>query len=165
MKKAFTILALFAVLLLTSSAYNESAADKAASQSVAPMLVIDNGNDTFSLSEMRGKYLLLTFWSSTDANSRVACNKYTTLLMHNASNDRMSHIAINFDKSKGLFNEIVKRDNLDAAAQFNVQGEVASTIKRDFHLENGFETVLIDPSGVIIAKNPGVETLMRYLSI
>lgn len=47
MKKAFTILALFAVLLLTSSAYNESAADKAASQSVAPMLVIDNGNDTF----------------------------------------------------------------------------------------------------------------------
>ena len=85
MKKAFTILALFAVLLLTSSAYNESAADKAASQSVAPMLVIDNGNDTFSLSEMRGKYLLLTFWSSTDANSRVACNEYTTFVKHNAS--------------------------------------------------------------------------------
>ena len=85
--------------------------------------------------------------------------------MHNASNDRMSHIAINFDKSKGLFNEIVKRDNLDAAAQFNVQGEVASTIKRDFHLENGFETVLIDPSGVIIAKNPSIESIMRYLSI
>lgn len=47
----------------------------------------------------------------------------------------MSHIAINFDKSKGLFNEIVKRDNLDTAAQFNVQGEVASTIKGIFILK------------------------------
>lgn len=164
MKKAFSIIALFAMLLLTSSAYSEPSPQVRPEKFEAPELELNNDNDTLSLSLMRGKYVLLTFWSSTDATSRVACNRYTTLAKRYKSNKQFSHVSVNFDRSGKLFNEIVRRDRLDAKTQFNVQGEEAAQINADFHLENGLETVLIDPDGMIIAHNPSDETLSQVLS-
>ena len=82
-----------------------------------------------------------------------------------ANKEQICLISINFDQNNNLYKETVRRDNLNAIAQFNVKGEEAKQIKETFHLEDGYNTLLIDPTGHIIATNPSVQTLEQALSL
>ncbi len=159
MKKTFFIIALFAVMLFASSATNHRVFGTEVG-SAAPMLSITDGNKAIDLNSLRGSYVLLTFWSSTDAPSRVACNNYTTAIRNLQNAQRVRHISVNLDRSAGLFNQIVTRDNLDSDAQFNVQGKQAERIIADFDLDNGYGSYLIGPDGHIAAINPSISNLI-----
>ena len=101
MKKTFFIIALFAVMLFASSETNHRVFGTEVG-SAAPMLSITDGNKAIDLNSLRGSYVLLTFWSSTDAPSRVACNNYTTAIRNLQNAQRVRHIAVNLDRSAGL---------------------------------------------------------------
>lgn len=154
----------FVVLLISVSAHTDKVID-AKNGYIAPSLTLDYEKETLSLEELKGKYVLLSFWSSTDAISRVACNEYTSFSKQVNAEEQFCFVSINFDKSEGLFKEIVKRDNLNARTQFNVQGDEANKIKRTFHLEDGYNTLLIDPTGRIVATNPSTTALTKILSL
>ena len=49
--------------------------------------------------------------------------------------------------------------------QFNVSGNLAKKIKDDFHLDHGYGTLLIDPSGQIVAHNPSIDEVSRIVLI
>lgn len=144
------------VALIASSGYSKSPVGVFPGD-IAPEVRIDT-DSAFSLSSTRGRYVLLTFWSSTDANSRQACNHYTSLA--NELGDKLQHVSVNFDTDPQLFNEIVRRDGLGTESQFNVQGEQAARIAQDYHLEGGFGTVLINPDGRIGTINPSDHELL-----
>ena len=60
MKKTMTIIAIFAVFLVSVAAYSDKAVD--ASQGyTAPIFTIGQGENKMSLDQMKGKYVLLTF--------------------------------------------------------------------------------------------------------
>ena len=92
--------------------------------------------------------------------SRVACNNYTTAIRNLQNAQRVRHISVNLDRSAGLFNQIVTRDNLDSDAQFNVQGKQAERIIADYDLDNGYGSYLIGPDGHIAAINPSISNLI-----
>ena len=164
MKKTITIIVFIAVLLTSVSAYTDKVID-ASEGYTAPALSITKNNETITLDMLKGKYVLLTFWESTDGISRVACNEYTTFAKNVDNEGQICHLSVNFDKSQNLFNETVRRDNLCAKSQFYVQGEEANKIKENFNLEDGYNSLLIDPSGCIIAVNPSIESLQQALSL
>ena len=78
MKKLKIIIAGFAILLMSASAF----ADKhlqAALGDEAPRLVIENDSTTLSLESLKGKWVILSFWSAGDAESRMYQNQVSTL--------------------------------------------------------------------------------------
>ena len=159
MKKAIMFIATFVsvVMILTAFTVKPTAPETGYQ---APELSINTGSSTVSLDNFRGQYLLVSFWSSSEASSRIRCNEYTSAVSHTPG---LHHIGINFDASTPLFNEIVKRDNLKAQAQYHVEGNDAASIKENYHLDRGLHSFLIDPKGTIIAVDPDKLTLNKLL--
>ena len=159
MKKTMKIIVLFAVLVISVSAYSERVFEAAEGYS-APSMTIENSDTTMSLAEMKGRYVIVTFWSSADADSRLRARQYdeaSKLLPQ----ERFCLLSVNFDRSERLFREIVRRDGLSAETQFHIEGNRANQLINDYHLESGMQSFLIDPSGRIVAKNPTEQTLTQ----
>lgn len=163
MKKTMFIIVAFAVFLISVSAYSDKVFE-ASEGYIAPYFAVEKCDTVVSLDDMRGKYLLLTFWASSDAKSRIACQAYTHFARNNESEKQFCHLAINFDKSQKLFDEIVRRDNFRAESQYYVGRSDASKFIEDYSLENGYNSYLVDPQGRIIAKNPSTQFLTQILS-
>lgn len=164
MKKAINVIVFFAVLLTAVSARTERIF-MASEGHLAPELRLNADQSTsedsalINLADLRGKYVLLNFWATTDAESRIAAKNYDALIAANPDN-QIRHVAVNIDRSERLFREIIRRDGLDATTQHHAGAESAlKKVASSWHLENGLRAFLIDPKGTIIAVNPTAETL------
>jgi hypothetical protein len=62
-----------------------------------------------------------------------------------------------------VFEGIVKAEHLDPATQFNDPRGKNSDIFKAYHLDHGFTNCLIDPNGVIIAKNVNPTEISGYI--
>ncbi|MDE5688005.1 MAG: TlpA family protein disulfide reductase [Paramuribaculum sp.] len=161
MKKTMTIIVFFAVLLISMSAYSGRVYE-AAEGYKAPAFTLAKSDTTVQLADLKGRYVLLSFWASCDAASRVDAARYSDYA-RSADEERFCLLSVNMDRSERLFREIVRRDNLSAETQFHVTGDVASRIAEDYHLADGFNSYLIDPEGQVIATNPSAEILTQVL--
>lgn len=161
MKKTFLIAALFIGVLLFAGGYAESRHHKPIGLH-APAIALEEADSVINLDRMRGDYVLLTFWSSTDAVSRQATNLYTAWERHNPEAD-LKMIGINFDDSQALFREIVRRDSLVNDQQFHISGERAKELSDKYGLDQGFGSVLINPEGRIVAYNPSPDELTTLI--
>ena len=154
MNKTLLTIAILGLLTLFSSAYYTAPADSRIGYK-APMLVLgndnNNNNDLSPLQQHRGENILLTFWSSADAVSRL----------DNMRSDRLSrldgmgfiHVSVNLDRSENVFKSIVDLDNLDRSAHFTAASNANQIIKA-WRLNEGFHTFLIDRHGKIVAVDP-----------
>ena len=156
MKKTMTIIVLFAVLLITVSAY-PGRVYEAADGYKAPAITLTNSDTTMSLADLKGRYVVLAFWAS-----RVEAGELDAFAA-NADEEQFCLVSVNLDRSENLFREIIRRDNLKAGAQYHVNKDEAVKITEAYHLDNGFKSFLIDPEGRIIATNPTSVTLTQVL--
>lgn len=165
MKKILMFIALFTVLILTSSGFNENRFGIVPGDP-APVLNVTNQDGEFSLTQSRGKYVLLTFWSSQDATSRQRCHQYNVWArQHAAQNHRFTNLAVNFDTNEGLFREIVNIDNLEKKTQYYARdAKVGTNITRDFDISAGYYSMLIDRDGHVLKINPTTTELTTILS-
>lgn len=134
----------------------------------APKVNMENGLKPTSTEEYRGKFLLLTFWSSEDGLSRLKCNQYNTFFKNisteEGAQNNVEFVAVNFDKNKALANELVRYDNLNPDSQFFVNENEIKQISKAYNLENGLKSYLIDPSGRIVSVNPDEKELTKIMS-
>ena len=159
MKKTMKVIVLFAVLVISVSAYSERVYEAAEGYN-APSMTIENSDTTLSLAELKGRYVIVTFWSSADADSRLRAYRYDEAAKL-LPQERFCLLSVNFDRSERLFREIVRRDNLSAENHIHVDGSQANRIIHDYRLTEGFKSLLIDPKGRIVAMNPSIETLTK----
>lgn len=150
MKKAILFIASFAVLIISLSAFTDKASAPVIGYK-APELILQQDNQTITLSDLKGKYILLNFWTSSDAESRMKCNLYDDIT---SGKDNLSLISVNLDSSNALYREIVKRDGLNAESQFHIEGTQAAKIHEVYRLNKNLKAFLIDPEGRILAVNP-----------
>ena len=153
------VIVLFAVLVISVSAYSERVFEAAEGYN-APSMTIENSDTTLSLADMKGRYVIVTFWSSADADSRLRAYRYDEAAKL-LPQERFCLLSVNFDRSERLFREIVRRDNLSAENHIHVDGSQANRISHDYRLTEGFKSLLIDPKGRIVAMNPSIETLTK----
>ncbi|MDE6062388.1 MAG: peroxiredoxin family protein, partial [Duncaniella sp.] len=86
MKKALTYIGLFAVLTILIASYSERVV-KADEGYTAPELeMLANDSMNISLDNLRGKYVLVNFWDSSNAVSRIAAGEYDRFLHANHGN-------------------------------------------------------------------------------
>jgi hypothetical protein len=164
MKKTFWIIAFVSVLFTTIAGFNDNRFGVMPGN-IAPTISLQNEFSTVELSQCRGKYVLLSFWSSSDANSRVLCNSYDAWIKSNdPMNNKVCLVGINLDENSSLFSQIVSADNLNKKTQFNVKGKKAAKINTDYHLTAGYGTLLIGPDGRVIAANPSTARLSEQIA-
>ncbi|MDE5608557.1 MAG: peroxiredoxin family protein [Muribaculaceae bacterium] len=155
MKKAILFIASFAILIISLSAFTDKASAPVIGYK-APELVLQQDNQAMTLSSFKGKYVLLNFWTTSDADSRMKCNFYDDIT---SDKDNLSLISVNLDSSSALYREIVKRDGLNTESQFHMEGTQAAKIHEVYRLNKNLKSFLIDPTGRILAVNPDAQRL------
>lgn len=159
MKRCILTIFLSVAVLLLISAYERKPTETLFT--VDNMAISQGDSCLLEMSEMKGKNVLLTFWSSDDATSRLSNMYYSSLAR---KHEDMVHVGVNFDSSPQLFREILRRDNLAGdSLQFHVSGDDAAKMINRYGLQHGFQSYMLDPSGKVIARNPSLENVDRLL--
>lgn len=158
MNKTLLTIAIVLLLTLFSSAYYSAPADSRIGYK-APSLVLGNNNDLSPLQQHRGEKVLLTFWSSADATSRLENMRYDRLSRQEGA--AFIHVSVNLDRSESVFNSVVDIDNLDRSAHFSTSVAAQESIVKSWRLDEGYHSFLIDEQGKITAVDPDGTMLAR----
>lgn len=161
-KKFLIILAVFVGVVVALTMNTESDYLTGIGRRV-PSLALKDAEREINIDRMRGEYVILNFWTSTDAASRADANMYCSWIEKHPGAD-VKLLSINFDKSEGLFKEIVRRDGLNPEEQFHADAAEAAEIRRSYALGKGYGSVLVNPQGRIVAHNPTAADLDRIFN-
>ena len=119
------------------------------------------GQPLAELSDMKGKYVLLSFWASYDAQSRMQNVSLSNVLR---SSRNVEMVSVSFDEYQSIFKETVRKDQIVTPTCFvETKGESSGLFKK-YRLGRGFTNYLLDENGVIIAKNISAAELSAYLN-
>ena len=119
------------------------------------------GQPLAELSDMKGKYVLLSFWASYDAQSRMQNVSLSNALR---SSHNVEMVSVSFDEYQSIFKETVRKDQIVTPTCFvETKGEYSGLFKK-YRLGRGFTNYLLDDNGVIIAKNISAAELSAYLN-
>ena len=118
------------------------------------------GQPLAELSDMKGKYVLLSFWASYDAHSRMQNASLSNVLR---SSRNVEMVSVSFDEYQSIFKETVRKDQIVTPTCFvETEGEDSGLFKK-YRLNRGFTNYLLDGNGVIIAKNISAADLSAYV--
>ena len=152
-KSVFVILTLVAGLLsFRATTITEEGIEKGDS------ILTDNSNVYIknAIEKNKGKFIILNFWSSYDAESRARNIKFANLARNDSSN--VALISVSLDKIQSVYDETVKSDGINANSSFLVKNGFDSKTAQNYGFKNGeFGNFLIDPQGVIVLKNSNAE--------
>ena len=127
----------------------------------APEFTICGEKQLMELSDLRGKYVLISFWASYDAQSRMQ-NATLNHVINKSKNIEM--VSVSFDDYKSIFNETIKKDRINTPNCFvETEGENSELFKT-YRLNKGFKNYLLDENGIIIAKNITAKEISNYLN-
>jgi peroxiredoxin len=131
--------------------------------SMAPEIVMPDVNgQSFALSSLRGKYVLVDFWASwcgpcrgENPNVEAAYNKF--------KDKNFTIVGVSLDKDKKAWIDAIKADHLTWIEISDLK-EWNSDAVTLYNLESIPSNVLIDPTGKIIAKDLRGDDLQNKLS-
>ena len=117
----------------------------------------------FTLSDLKGKYVLLSFWASYDASSRMH-NATLSQACRTAYPDNVEMVSVSFDEYQSIFKETIRKDQIVTPSCFVETEGRSSELFNKYRLDGGFANYLLDESGVIVAKNISAKELSTYLN-
>ena len=122
------------------------------------------GQPLAELSDMKGKYVLLSFWASYDAHSRMQNASLSNVLRSASRNENVEMVSVSFDEYQSIFKETVRKDQIVTPTCFVETKDESSGLFKKYRLGRGFTNYLLDENGVIIAKNISAAELSAYLN-
>lgn len=166
MKKLKILIAGFALLLMTTSAFADKHQEVAIGNEI-PELVVRNDSTEVSLPSLRGKWVILSFWSASDAESRLSQNRvtsFTRAMDETSQAGQVELISVNFDRSAQLMREIIEIDRLDSEMQFHIENrDEIATLRKTFRMDNALRTFVINPQGKLAIADPTEDDLRQLL--
>ncbi|MDR3218412.1 MAG: thioredoxin family protein [Dysgonamonadaceae bacterium] len=116
------------------------------------------------LNLINGKdYVLLQFWAAYDGTSRAMNTQMHNVIAH-LGTDNIRLASVSMDESSAVYEGIVKADGLNPATQFNEPAGKHAAIFKAYRLNSGFGNWLINPEGIIIAKDVHPKEIAGYIS-
>lgn len=110
-----------------------------------------------------GRYTLVHFWASYDAESRAEHVRLSEYFGQTVS-DKIAYRAISIDPDKAVYNATIKLDQLDPQRQYCAADERQQVISQ-YRLAHGLHTYLINDSGVVLSVDPSLQDLERIYSL
>lgn len=123
-----------------------------------------------TLNNESGDLVLINFWATYDAESRVKnvrfarlVEKYKQKPIKNANG--LSMVSYSFDHYQSIFNETIAADSLSQIENVYVEEGFSSDLAKQFNLKPGqFNNVLIDAKGVVMRVNVTPEEFEQIIS-
>lgn len=166
MRKLSILIAGFAIMLLSVSAFADKRREAALGNQV-PSVVIGDADANVSLESLKGKWVILSFWSAADAMSRMSQNevsRFSKSLKDNDAAGEIEFVSVNFDRSERLMQEIIKLDNLDSDRQIHISDSSEEIeLRNAFNMNQGLRTFIINPEGILVEADPSSESLRAIL--
>ncbi len=130
---------------------------------VAPNFIIRTmlNNQQLDLKDLKGYYVLVNFWASYDAQSRMR-----NVSLNNAIREtfnKVKFVSVSFDEYQSVFKETVRKDRIVTPTCFAETTGETSGLFKIYNLNKGLKSYLLDENGVIIAKNISVSELPSYI--
>lgn len=161
MRKSVVLFATIVLLLFFTSSYKVQEVGLKLNAYI-PEMNLSVEDSVLNLNKERGNYVLLNFWSSENAMSRIKNIEYSNMI-NDLNDNKIKFASINYDRSQKLYSEIISNDNVNNDSQFFDYDGINSEVYKQFQLERGFNSYLINKEGKIIAINPNVEQLTAYI--
>ena len=109
------------------------------------------GQPLAELSDMKGKYVLLSFWASYDAHSRMQNASLSNVLRSASRNENVEMVSVSFDEYQSIFKETVRKDQIVTPTCFvETKGESSGLFKK-YRLGRGVTNYLLEERGVSFA--------------
>ncbi|MBO4598997.1 MAG: redoxin domain-containing protein [Bacteroidaceae bacterium] len=129
---------------------------------IAPDFVISPaGSEKMNLTDLKGHYVLVSFWASYDAKSRLQNVRCSDAVKGLGSEIKM--VSVSFDEYSSIFDEVVKKDRLNKNLSFVDTKGTHSPLYRKYYLGRNFHNYLLDKEGRVIACDVAAEQIKTYL--
>jgi thiol-disulfide isomerase/thioredoxin len=119
--------------------------------------IVASAHDTFMLSKLKGKYVLLDFWASWCAPCRSA-NQHLKKMQQTYKNKGFEVVSFSIDEKEKEWKKAVDRDIINWISLIDYAGWKSKTAVL-YDVQTIPASFLIDPEGKIIAKNLSPEEL------
>lgn len=158
MKKQLIIIVLLVGMLSVTYGF-ESIPEAITIGDKAPAFSVKNTHRTFASDNRDGRYTLIAFWASEDAQSRITATGYSRWYQQTKDTNAIEYASINLDEDPMLYHEIIRQDRLPNNTQYHAGAALAHNLRTVYGISDHYGAILIDPDGRIVAVNPEKSTL------
>src|SRR5690606_12198243 len=121
----------------------------------------DTASNAVKLSDFRGKYLLIDYWASWCGPCRKE-NPYLVDSHEKFASKGFDILGVSLDRSKNRWLEAIRKDGLNSTHVSDLK-EFDNAVAKRFFIHAIPDNFLLDPDGVIIARNVRGRELLREL--
>lgn len=118
---------------------------------------------SFSLSALKGKYVVLDFWASWCTPCRAANQKIKPIYEH-YKNKGFEMVSLSMDDQRNLWENAVKKDGLPWIQVLELSGIKGSAIAQKYGVVSLPTVFLLDKTGKVIAQNISEKELEELLN-
>lgn len=120
-----------------------------------------NTNGDVDISSFKGKYILIDFWASWCGPCRLG-NKKLVKLHNEVSSSKIEIIGISIDTDANKWLKAIERDKIKFTQLIDPKGFEANAALL-FGVDELPAKYLFNPEGILIAKNPTEEEIIKLI--
>lgn len=127
----------------------------------APNINLNIDDKELDLRQLEGSMVLISFWASYDAASRL---RNANMFHYLKGNNNIKMVSVSFDDYQSIFEDAVQKDMIISDNCLMYRLDRSTKVYDTYNMRKGFRNYLLDEHGTIIAKDIDPNDLKDYLN-